>query len=67
MLARVCQYLFFFVVNPAKQPLWVILNSEYVAEEVVRTLSGSISLVLGVPIATILAAWVISRTIGKTR
>jgi uncharacterized membrane protein len=39
------------------QPLWVILNSEVIAEEVVRSLAGSIGLVLAVPITTILAAF----------
>jgi len=36
-------------------PLWVTLNSEMIAEEVVRTLVGSIALVLTVPISTGLA------------
>jgi uncharacterized membrane protein len=39
------------------QPLWVILNSEVLAEEIVRSLAGSIGLVLAVPITTILAAF----------
>jgi uncharacterized membrane protein len=34
-----------------------IINYEMVAEEIVRTLTGSIGLVLAVPITTILAAW----------
>lgn len=38
------------------QPLWVILNSELVAEEVVRTLVGSAALIFAVPITTYLAA-----------
>ncbi len=46
-----------FVINPANQPYWVLLNSEIVVEEVVRTLAGSIGLVLAVPITTALAAW----------
>lgn len=41
-------------------PLWVILNSEFLVEEVVRTLAGSLGLVLAVPISTVLAA-VISK------
>jgi uncharacterized membrane protein len=40
----------------SSQPLWVILNSELVSEELVRTLVGSISLILAVPISTALAA-----------
>ncbi len=40
----------------SQQPLWVILNSELVSEELVRTLVGSISLILAVPITTAMAA-----------
>lgn len=39
------------------QPWWVIFNSEIIAEEIVRTLAGSMGLVLAVPITTILAAF----------
>ncbi len=51
----------FFVMNPSNQPLWFILNSEFVAEEIVRTLAGSIGLVFAVPITTFFAAYVITR------
>ena len=44
-------------VNPAHQPMWVILNSEVIVEEVVRTLAGSIGLVLAVPITTLIAVF----------
>jgi hypothetical protein len=37
-------------------PLWVTLNSEMIAEEVIRTLVGSATLLLAVPITTILSA-----------
>lgn len=37
-------------------PLWMVVNSEMIAEEVVRTIIGSIALVLAVPVTTILAA-----------
>ncbi len=37
-------------------PLWVILNNEMLAEEIIRTLAGSIGLVLAVPLTTVLAA-----------
>ncbi len=46
----------------ADQPLWVILNGEIVAEEVVRTLAGSLALILAVPISTLLAAKFIGRS-----
>ena len=49
-----------FSVN-TNQPAWVLLNSEYVAEEIVRTLVGSISLVLAVPLTTAISAYYFSR------
>lgn len=51
----------FFVLNPAKQPYWVIFNSESIIEEITRTLAGSIGLILAVPITTLLAAWTVKR------
>lgn len=41
----------------SSQSIAQILNYELVAEEVVRTLVGSIGIVLAVPITTLLAAW----------
>jgi uncharacterized membrane protein len=38
------------------QPMWVIFNSNLIAEEVVRTIVGSCALILAVPITTFLAA-----------
>lgn len=55
-----------FVLNPTNQPYWVILNSELIIEEVVRTLAGSIGLTLAVPLTTILAAYVAFRVYNKT-
>lgn len=43
------------------QPFWVTLNSQLVGEEIMRTLVGSIALVLAVPITTFLAARVIKK------
>lgn len=45
----------------ATLPAWVIANGEIVTEEVVRTLAGSIALVLAVPVSTVLAAYVLSK------
>ncbi len=42
-------------------PLWVVLNSEHVMEEVIRAIVGGASLVIAVPIATALAAYYFSR------
>lgn len=38
-------------------PTWVLLNSERIVEEIVRTLVGSSALVIAVPITTYLAAY----------
>lgn len=51
----------FFVLNPAKVPYWIVLNSELVSDEVVKILAGSIGLLLSVPIVTFLASLVFSR------
>ena len=37
-------------------PAWVIVNSDFLAEEIVRMLAGSAALLLAVPVATALAA-----------
>ncbi len=44
----------------SNRPLAQVVNTETVAEEVVRTLVGSIGLVASVPITTALAAWVVT-------
>ncbi len=44
------------------QPVWFLLNSEVISEEIVRTLVGSVCLILAVPITTALAAVVFSKT-----
>lgn len=44
------------ILNPNHVPLWVILNSELIMEEVVRTIAGSIGLVAAVPITAFLAS-----------
>lgn len=52
-----------FTLNTA-QPFWVTFNSEFIAEEVIRTLVGSIALILAVPISTWMAARYVSRRRG---
>ncbi len=47
--------LLLFSVNKI-QPLWVIMNNQDIAEEIVRTVVGSSTLILAVPITTALAA-----------
>ncbi len=39
----------------ARPPLWVILNNQYVAEEIIRTVTGSIVLMCAVPLSTLIA------------
>jgi uncharacterized membrane protein len=56
----------FIIINPTNQPLWAIINSEIVAEEIVRTLAGSIGLVLAVPITTVIAAWAATTKLPDT-
>lgn len=42
-------------------PLAQTLNREFVAEEIVRTLTGSLGLILAVPVTNLLAGWVAHR------
>jgi len=49
-----------FAVN-SNQPAWVLLNSEFVTEEIARALAGGTALILAVPISTAIAAWFYSR------
>lgn len=53
-------FLLFYTTNA--QPLWAIINSQQIAEELVRTLVGSTSLVLAVPISSALAAYYYTKT-----
>ncbi len=55
----------FLLLNPSHLPLWVIINNQQFGEEIVRTLAGSIGLMLSVPIATILGAYFVSRIIKR--
>jgi len=45
--------LLLFVNSPV--PIFDVINSEIIAEEIVRTLVGSIGLILAVPITTLLS------------
>jgi uncharacterized membrane protein len=51
----------FLVLNPAKIPYWVILNNEILSDEIIKTVAGSMGLLLSVPIVTALAAYFFSR------
>lgn len=52
------------------QPTWVVINSEMIAEELIRTLAGSIGLVMAVPITTFIASYYVTRPkvkVSKTK
>lgn len=53
--------LFLLFYQSSEIPWWVILNNELIAEEVVRTLVGSIGLVLAVPITSLAASFIFNR------
>jgi len=53
--------LFLLILGQDRWPWWVTLSNEAIAEEVVRTLVGSIALVLAVPLATLLACLALER------
>lgn len=57
--------LLLFMDNP--HPFSEIVNYEFIAEEVIRTLVGSIGLILAVPITTFLAALTFSQTRNKSK
>lgn len=42
-------------------PLWMVMNSEVISEEIIRTLIGSVALILAVPISTAFAAYYFSK------
>lgn len=46
-------------------PLWATLNSEFLAEEIIRTLVGSMALLLAVPISTYLASMLLRAAPGS--
>jgi len=48
-----------------QRPAWLMLNSELYIEEIVKILVASISLLLAVPITTVLAAWYFSKSSQK--
>ncbi len=53
--------LFLLLILDKQTPLWVIMNSQIIVEEVVRTLVGSIGLVLAVPLTTAVCAAIAER------
>ncbi len=50
-----------FSSNGSNIPLWAVLNSEMISQEIVRTLVGSTALILAVPISTVVSAFYYGR------
>ena len=42
-------------------PMWLLLNSNFIAEEIIRTVVGSTALVLAVPLTTVMSAYFFSQ------
>lgn len=57
--------LFIIFTSSRDMPLWVVMDNEIVVEEIVRTLIGSIALVLAVPITTLLAVQFVHKSHHK--
>ena len=55
----------FIILNPLKLPLWFMLNTENISDEVFRTISGSIGWVLVVPVVTLLAVLVCNKEVKR--
>ena len=53
--------LFILFIANENVPLWTKINSEILAEEFVRTIVGSLALILAVPITTALAAYLLKN------
>lgn len=51
----------FIALNPNHTPMHVILNDGLIVEEIIRTLAGSMGLLLAVPLTTVLAAYYSTR------
>jgi uncharacterized membrane protein len=58
--------LFILIVANLTQPLWITLNGEFIIEELVRTIVGSSTLILAVPITSIIASYYYSRLSKET-
>ncbi len=53
--------LFLLLTQNTQVPIAYIVNSEFFVEEIIRTLIGSIALILAVPISTVISALYFSR------
>ncbi|MBI3984960.1 MAG: YibE/F family protein [Candidatus Levybacteria bacterium] len=55
----------FLVLNPGQLPYWVIINNEIISDEIIKIISGSMGLLLSVPIVTLIAAYWFSTRVKK--
>lgn len=55
--------LFILFYQSQEVPLWVSLNNELIAEEILRTIVGSFGLVMAVPLTTLVAAAVVKKVV----
>jgi uncharacterized membrane protein len=53
--------LFLLLTLNTQVPLIYVVNSEFFIEEIIRTLIGSLALILAVPISTVISAWYFSN------
>lgn len=58
---------FFFIINTKSQGYLVLLNNEFIVEEVIKTLSGTLGILLAVPIVTLLSAYAVSKMPAKKK
>lgn len=57
--------LIFFLFNPQQWPYWIIINSESVSEEVIKTIGGTVGLLLAVPLVTLFAAAICDKEVKR--
>jgi len=50
-----------FYINRDNQPVWVVLNSGLMVEEIIRSLAGSLAIVMAVPLTTVMAAQIFGK------
>ncbi len=53
-------------ITHGEQPLWTVISSQQISEEIVRTFVGSCALILSVPISSALATWFYTRNRHNT-
>lgn len=57
--------LIFFLFNPQQWPYWIIINSESVSEEIIKTIGGTAGLLLAVPLVTLFTAAMCDKEVKR--